>query len=364
VSRWGMPQSRFPERVIRASFTGDSDPETMRRAVTAGITITSAGLGLLTVAVSFLTFDVTVPVFLLLLVGAGACVPLVVACRRGHVDRAVWAFIVIISVVVVGSTASTGDLGVTPLVIAPISMLLVPILPSRVTWVAPAWALAVIAALWLVTSDAETTQWPRAAWIVLSGILAGVGVVIMSLAAQLVLWAWDQQGRLELTVASRRASADELHVAAHTDSLTGLGNRRALKAFRPHVDGVLVVVDIDDFKAINDLHSHAAGDTVLRDLAASLRAESRAGDALFRLGGDEFMVILADMELADAQAWAVRLALRIGQAEPGVPAYSVTVGMSTCDGPYAVGLIAADEALVAAKRDGRGLGVAPHGGAP
>ncbi len=357
-----MAPSRFPERVIRAGFTGDADPETVRRAATAGITISAGAAGLLVVALTFLSFDIPPTVFVLVLVCAGACIPLVAVCRRGSVDQAVFGFIGVVSTVVIGSAASMDDVGVTPLTIGPIAMLLVPILPARLTWVAPAWAVAAILALWLVTSDAGTTQWPREAWIVLSGIMAGVGVVIMSLAAQLVLWAWDQQGRLERTVAHRRASANELHVAAHTDSLTGLGNRRALKAFRSDVDGVVVVVDIDDFKAINDVHSHAAGDDVLRDLASSLRAESRAGDALFRLGGDEFMLLLADLDLVDAQAWAVRLGLRIRHVAPEVPPYSVTVGMSPCRGPVATALVAADEALVAAKRDGLPLGIAPARG--
>ena len=215
-------------------------------------------------------------------------------------------------------------------------------------------------ALWLVTSDAGTTQWPREAWIVLSGIMAGVGVVIMSLAAQLVLWAWISRvgwSAPSPTVGRRRTSC----MWPLTPTLSRARQSPGAQGFPLRCGRVVVVVDIDDFKAINDVHSHAAGDDVLRDLASSLRAESRAGDALFRLGGDEFMLLLADLDLVDAQAWAVRLGLRIRHVASEVPPYSVTVGMSPCRGPVAAALVAADEALVAAKRDGLPLGIAPPG---
>lgn len=359
-----MPHERFPDRMIRFGSPGDADPDTMRRAATAVVTLSAAGVGFVAAALSFLSFDITRTVFVLVTVCGIACFPLIALCRRGHVDAAVYGFVGILTIVTVGSPASTQDLGVTPLVVAPIAMLLVPILPRRTMWVAPAWALVAIAGMWLVTNDGSTSQWPREAWVVLSAIVAGAGVVIMAFAARLVLWAWDRQSILERTLLRRRDSADRLQVEAHTDPLTTLGNRRSFEALPPVTDGAVVVLDIDDFKGVNDRFGHEAGDFVLRDLAESMRSESRGNDALFRLGGDEFVVVLADADIDDAQGWVVRLGLRISHSDADLPPYSVTAGISACDGSPRDALMAADEALVGAKRSGVPTAIAVDGERP
>lgn len=103
---------------------------------------------------------------------------------------------------------------------------------------------------------------------------------------------------------SRRLQGDRtrLEMLASLDALTGVPNRRALeKSLQAHIDGIrderyrqgLVVIDIDNFKEVNDHYGHGAGDTALSDLAAILRFELRANDQVFRFGGEEF-VILAD----------------------------------------------------------------------
>lgn len=103
---------------------------------------------------------------------------------------------------------------------------------------------------------------------------------------------------------SHRLQGDRtrLEMLASLDALTGVPNRRALeKSLQAHIDGVrderyrqgLVVIDIDNFKAVNDHYGHGAGDTALSDLAAILRFELRENDQVFRFGGEEF-VILAD----------------------------------------------------------------------
>ena len=107
---------------------------------------------------------------------------------------------------------------------------------------------------------------------------------------------------------------------ALTDELTGLYNRRYLLAHLDEVmaradkDGIgaaLLMFDIDHFKRVNDLHGHAAGDDVLRQIAARARASVRSVDLVARLGGEEFAVVMPDTPLAIATTVADRLRLAI-----------------------------------------------------
>ncbi len=128
--------------------------------------------------------------------------------------------------------------------------------------------------------------------------------------------------RLELEVELRTAELAQrnrdmeranqrLHEASLSDLLTGLGNRRSLhdamaallKKSRS-VRFVLMVVDLDDLKPINDTHGHEAGDAVLIEIAAILRRECRPGDHLVRWGGDEFIVMRPDADIEAASALA------------------------------------------------------------
>jgi diguanylate cyclase (GGDEF)-like protein len=106
--------------------------------------------------------------------------------------------------------------------------------------------------------------------------------------------------RRELIETALRQREDELQEMALTDSLTGLANHRAFldrleqahaRALRQKTHLAVVYGDVDRFKAINDTYGHAAGDAVLRQVAARLRAHFRTEDTVGRLGGDEFAVI-------------------------------------------------------------------------
>lgn len=93
-----------------------------------------------------------------------------------------------------------------------------------------------------------------------------------------------------------REKQRQLEHLASTDPLTGLLNRAHLDA---HVDrvgtrGAIALIDIDHFKRFNDEHGHVAGDMVLMDFATTLRAGVRASDAVFRYGGEEFLVVLTE----------------------------------------------------------------------
>jgi diguanylate cyclase (GGDEF)-like protein len=111
----------------------------------------------------------------------------------------------------------------------------------------------------------------------------------------------------------------EAHIEATTDTLTGLLNRRgfdravaALLAERPALL-CCVAIDVDRFKSINDRWGHQVGDRVLQHLAATLRSNTRPGDLIGRLGGDEFMMILRVSDRSDGEAICARIQAALRQ---------------------------------------------------
>ncbi|MEQ9454426.1 MAG: diguanylate cyclase [Phycisphaeraceae bacterium] len=111
-------------------------------------------------------------------------------------------------------------------------------------------------------------------------------------------------------------AVSKLETVAATDHLTGLANRRALgealergvaEAQRYGRDIACLMMDLNDFKQLNDTAGHAFGDLVLRELARVLRANSRRSDCAGRLGGDEFVLLMPETELSTAEAVAERI---------------------------------------------------------
>jgi two-component system, cell cycle response regulator len=164
-------------------------------------------------------------------------------------------------------------------------------------------------------------------------------------------------------LARRNAELEEL---ARTDVLTGLANRRhaqsalqaTLASARRHDREVSVVLlDIDNFKAVNDSLGHAAGDEVLRQVAAVLATGLRTEDLATRWGGEEFLILLPDVPAGGAATTAERLREAIEQApDPSVAtAVTASFGWATWNGEESVeALVArADDALYAAKAGGR-----------
>jgi two-component system, cell cycle response regulator len=163
---------------------------------------------------------------------------------------------------------------------------------------------------------------------------------------------------------------------AVTDSLTGLYNRRYMES---HVSSLveqalargkplaLLVIDIDYFKAVNDVHGHAGGDDVLREFATRLKKSIRGIDLACRYGGEEFVIVMPETDMAVAAIVAERIRRRIA-SEPfvirdGATALDVTISigiaaLSGVEDNAALILKRADQALYRAKRDGRNRVVA------
>ena len=124
-----------------------------------------------------------------------------------------------------------------------------------------------------------------------------------------------------------RASVQDGLRLAVIDPLTGLHNRRyglaqlqaiSEKARRTGAGFAVMVADIDRFKSINDRFGHGMGDAVLVEVAARLRQNLRAGDLLARIGGEEFLIALPDIDLADARLIAERLCASMAE-DPFLP---------------------------------------------
>jgi diguanylate cyclase (GGDEF)-like protein len=158
-----------------------------------------------------------------------------------------------------------------------------------------------------------------------------------------------------------RAEADRL---AHIDHLTGVANRRSLGPLIDAAAGTpvaLLLLDLDHFKQINDDHGHGAGDAVLVAVATRLRGAVRARDAVVRMGGEEFLVILHDIRddaelLGVAEHVRARIVADPVRVAAGVLPVTTSIGAAPA-GPVGEGfeqqLRRADRALYRAKRDGR-----------
>jgi len=151
------------------------------------------------------------------------------------------------------------------------------------------------------------------------------------------------------------------------DQLTGMLNRKALStraaelAQQSLLTGEpvgIVVGDLDEFKAINDRHGHAMGDVVLREVAYLLRKQLRAFDLAYRLGGEEFLILLPGGDLEHAARLAERLreavsAQRIGGHVRVTMSFGVAASTPTESFSYSTVFAQADAALYEAKRGGR-----------
>jgi diguanylate cyclase (GGDEF)-like protein len=251
-----------------------------------------------------------------------------------------------------------------------------PVMLAALQWLTdgePAYAqLLILSVLW------SGTVLPPLRLAVIAGLDAGVvflprlysthpDVVTQDIATIGIVWTLacvcaihaERMRRIRRTLIDERVEADEL---ARVDALTGLGNRRALDealvaqvalAARAKRPLSALVGDLDNFKQINDRFGHHGGDRILEDVAAVMRDVVRTPDSCFRWGGDEFVILLPEADLSEAEEVAARVAVAIAArcfAADGT-AVGITIGTAEhTPGQTGDRLLAiADDALLAAK---------------
>ena len=214
----------------------------------------------------------------------------------------------------------------------------------------------------------------------LRGVILGVGFLLalmvlstMALEPQAVL---DRPDGLIFPIAlviataifsgATQASDREHRRDAILDPLTGLLNRSAmlnrfaeleqLAGHGEHASLGLIVADLDHFKRVNDEHGHPVGDAVLKDVAYALRKALRAFDLVYRIGGEEFVVLLPGADLEHAIEVAERLRAAVAEQRTDDVAVTMSLGVTAARGGevrFAELYGAADAALYEAKRAGR-----------
>ncbi len=218
----------------------------------------------------------------------------------------------------------------------------------------------------LVSAIYQTEEWA------VRGLLAGADDFI-----QMPERLDELKARIRVQLRNRRdremlewleTQRNKLRVAALRDPLTGLTNRRGGdKALRDSLSSgepvVLLLLDIDHFKLVNDTHGHAAGDIVLRQVATTLERRSRRGDVVVRHGGEEFFVLItgADPQLAATIGERYRAAIEglVLSGSAGVGGVTVSIGVAVWTAaeegaPTPERMLAvADAGLYEAKRNGR-----------
>jgi diguanylate cyclase (GGDEF)-like protein len=155
---------------------------------------------------------------------------------------------------------------------------------------------------------------------------------------------------------------DKLQHDADIDPLTGLNNRRLLEQILDtflvtNTSFCAITFDIDHFKKVNDSYGHSAGDQVLKELARIVLDSSRGNDVSIRLGGEEFLILMANCKLEVAVKIAERLRTTVMQHDfPGVGSVTISLGVAAWPehglSPHDT-LRIADERLYRAKNQGR-----------
>lgn len=234
----------------------------------------------------------------------------------------------------------------------------------------PVMACGVWLGVWsaLITAIAASATW-FAADIALAGA-AGAWLSVWNGFTRLVIFVVVGTGAASLQRSRERLRAllNEAESLARTDAVTELPNMRAfieaadieiVRARRQARPVCVLYLDLDGFKKINDEFGHDEGNRALRAIGAALRQILRSGDVPARIGGDEFAVLLADVEREEAEIIAGRIIKRIESFRRDYPgsALGASVGLVhvSSDAPAATELLkVADAAMYEAKTTGKG----------
>jgi diguanylate cyclase (GGDEF)-like protein len=188
-------------------------------------------------------------------------------------------------------------------------------------------------------------------------LMAVVGVALAAVLGALI-FVWSRNERMQ-----------ELQRLADHDSLTGLKNRRRFeedlrtelaRSRREGISGALLMLDLDEFKTVNDSLGHPVGDRVIEEIAGVLGRRTRETDVLARIGGDEFAIVLPHCDAVEARSVADTITTGIREHVPqpeGVPQITVSVGVAMfgagTEASFDSVLADADRAMYEAKQAGR-----------
>ncbi len=201
-----------------------------------------------------------------------------------------------------------------------------------------------------------------------TGIFESMARYVSERTAKLEATVEERTRHLNQEIARRQELEDELRALASVDGLTGVNNRRHFlelcekeleRAQRYDHPLALMMMDVDHFKRVNDTYGHAAGDEVLKQLAATCAANLRGPDILGRLGGEEFAVAMPECGIEAAEHAAERLRQTLAKievpSEQGTITFTISIGVvARQEGEgLTAALERADKAMYAAKKGGR-----------
>lgn len=160
---------------------------------------------------------------------------------------------------------------------------------------------------------------------------------------ELIERALNYAAEAQQTISEQRSRIAQLETLSMTDELTGLLNRRGFSnaldralgnARRHNEQGLLVAIDLDGFKPVNDTYGHAAGDALLQHVSDFLSARVRTTDYLARMGGDEFAILMVNGELAPARHRAIELKAELNAATARINHSHIPLKASFGIAPY------------------------------
>lgn len=337
-----------------------ADPDVARRAQTLNAFIAASVPVALLAAVVLFPYT-NGPISSAFLVGGSvALLGIIWLTHRGQLRAATWLFATVLALITVGQPLVTGDLSTNPMLIPLCTVMLAYVFPLRQWYVVAFWVVLMLVLLQAGTNDQDTAQLPRAVWLLNAALATLLTVLVAMYAAHQSALTVRREDALATQLTARDAVLHRLQELANSDPLTGFLNRRSLAEsfMAAPPKSAVALLDLDHFKAINDDHSHAAGDSILVGFSGLVAAGAAANDLLFRLGGDEFLIVRPGSSAAELGMWLHELRDQVhAHRWPELPedaTVSFSAGVINRSGAALKdALRETDEALYAAKERGR-----------